>query len=141
MGECMFFISVFLKLLATAVSPKVSPPGPVWKEWVKSPRISPSSCRQRHPPTYRCFRKPLSTAAQQTSRTSQLCHWLSAAPCTRKIVQQQFRSLLAARSDDHPTILITQLKPAFFFRASGVQTKKNASFPKKNFTKTEVQKI
>jgi len=42
---------------------------------------------------------------------------------------------------DLMTILITQLKPAFFFRASGVQTKKNASFPKKNFTKTEVQKI
>ena len=51
-------------------------------------------------------------------------------PAREFIVQQQFRSLLTARSDDHPTILITQLKPASFFRASGVQTKKNASFPK-----------
>lgn len=38
---------------------------------------------------------------------------------------------------DLMTILITQLKPAFFFRASGVQTKINRIISKKNFTKTQ----
>lgn len=85
------------------------------------------------PQNYRCFRKPLSTAAQQTSRTSQLCHWLSAAPCTRKSSNSN-SGHITARSDDHKNYS-TQTS-LFFFRASGVQNK-NASFPNKNFTKTK----
>ena len=129
----MFFISVSFRLLATAVSLKVSPPGPVWKEWVKSPRISPSSCRQRHPQNSRCFRAPQDRCTANIKNQPAL----PLAQCCslhEKIVQQQFRSQLLL---DLMTIRITQLKPAFFFRASGVQTKKNASFPKKTSPKQE----
>ena len=113
-------ISVSFRLLAT-VSLKVSPPGPVWEEWVKSPRISPSSCGQRNS-------QITATTAPRDCCTTNIKNEpaLPLAQCCslhEKSVQQQFRQ--AARSDDftvkfyfHPHY---STQTSLFFRASGVQ--------------------
>ena len=94
-------ISVSFRLLATAVSLKVSPPGPVWKEWVKSPRISPSSCRQRHP--------PITDVSENHCRLLHSKHQEPASFATGSVLlparenrPTAIQVTITARSDDHP---------------------------------------